>query len=189
MAIKGLRGFRFVELTNDEETGTTYATEITKLIGARNIDMKPVLAEGELYGDDQVLESESALTAIDVTIDMTGLPLSTRAKLTGQKFENGVLKENKDAEAPNIAFGFIAPKSVGEFRYVWLLKGKMKPLEDSAKTREDKIEYQTPTANLRFIPRISDGYIRFIADTDDDPAITETQFFTTAFLKNGTVAA
>ena len=84
MAIKGLRGFRFVELTEDTETATTYATEITKLVGARNIDMKPVLAEGELYGDDQVLESESAITAVDVTIDLTGLPLATRAKLTGQ---------------------------------------------------------------------------------------------------------
>lgn len=189
MAIKGLRGFRFVELTEDTKIATTYADEITELVGARNIDMKPVLAEGELYGDDQVLESESALTAIDVTIDMTGLPLSTRAKLTGQKFENGVLKENKDAEAPEIAFGFIAPKSGGGFRYVWLLKGKMKPLEESAKTKEDKIEYQTQTANLRFTPRISDGYIRFIADTDEASTPTETQFFATAFLKDGTVVA
>lgn len=188
MAIKGLRGFRFVQLTKDDETGTEYENQITKLIGARNIDIKPVLAEGELYGDDQVLDSESSISAVDVSIDLADLPLEDRAKLLGQTYENGVLIENKDATPPEIAFGFAAPKSGGGFRMVWLLKGKMKPLEESAKTKEDKIEYQTQVANFKFTPRLSDGHIRFIADTDEEGAPTEEEFFATEFLKEGKIA-
>lgn len=187
MAIKGLRGFRYVPLTQDDETGATYDTEITKLVGARNISISPQLAEGALYGDDQLLESESAISSIEVEIELTDLPLKERAELTGQKYENGVLKENKDATPPEIAFGFMAPKSGGGFRMVWLLKGKMKPMEEGAQTQEDSIEYQSSTVTFEFMPRVYDGALKYTADTDEESAPTEEQFFSVAFLKDGTV--
>lgn len=190
MAIKGLRGFRYCLLSKDDETGVEYATDITKMVGARNISMSPQLAEGQLYGDDQLLESESTLAAIEVEIELAELPLKQRAELTGQTFENGVLKENKDGVSPEIAFGFMAPKSQtggGGFRMVWLLKGKMKPMEDGAQTKEDGIEYQPSTATFEFMPRVYDGQYRYIADSNEEGAPTEEQFFTTEFLKDGVV--
>lgn len=187
MAIKGLRGFRYVPLTSDDVDSTVYSEQITKLVGARNINMTPNIAEGMLYGDDQLQESESSITSIEVSMDMTDLPLKQRAELTGQKYENGVLKENKDAEAIEVAFGFQAPKSGGGFRMVWLLKGKIKPLEESAQTKEEDIDYQTQEATFVFTPRLSDGELRFIADTDAEEAPTEEQFFDVAFLEDATV--
>ena len=153
MAIKGLRGFRYCILDEDTEENLTYATEITKLAGARNISMAPEIAEGKLHGDDMLMESESVLDSIEVEIELTDLPLQQRAELTGQTYENGVLKENKDADAPEIAFGFMAPKSPksgGGFRMVWLLKGVAKPLEEEMSTKEDDIEYQPQAVAFTF---------------------------------------
>lgn len=192
MALKGLRNFVVCELEKDDETGTTYATEIRRLKGARNVNMSPQLAEGELRGDDQLLESESSVSAIEVGIELASLTLEEEAFLTGNKYEGGVLKENKDAVPPEIAFGFMAPKSKtggGGFRMVWLLKGTAKPTDEDITTKEDNVEFQTPTLDFIFAPRLSDGELRFKADTNEEGAPTPEQFFTAAFLNNGEVGA
>lgn len=188
MALKGLRNFVVVEIEKDDETGTVYATETKRLIGARNISMSPQLAEGALYGDDQLLESESSVSSIEVGFELASLSLEDEAFLTGNKFENGILKENKDATPPEIAFGFMAPKSKtggGGFRMVWLLKGTAKPTDEEIATKEDSIEFQTPTLDYVFMPRLSDGEFRFKADTKEEGAPTPEQFFTSEFLKKG----
>ena len=188
--IKGLRNFVYCKVEKDDETGTTYATEVKKLTGARNVSITPQLAEGALYGDDQLLESESAISAIDVSIEVASLTLEQEAELTGNEIENGVLKVNKDAVAPEIAFGFMAPKSKtggGGFRMVWLLKGTAKPLSEEMATKEDNITFQTPTIDYTFTPRLSDGEIMFKADTNMENAPTEEQFFTPEFLKEGKI--
>lgn len=188
MAITGLRGFRYCIIEKDDETSLSYSKEIKRLIGARSVKISPKTDTGELHGDDQLLETASSLGAIDVEIDITELGLKERSELLGYKYENGVLKENKDFNPPEIAFGFMAPKSPksgGGFRMVWLLKGKMEPLDEEAKTKEDKIEFQTPKAKFKFMPRINDGHYKFTADTDIEGAPTEKEFFTVGFLEKG----
>lgn len=189
MAIKGLRGFRYCILSEDTEEILTYSEEIIKIAGARNISMAPEIAEGKLHGDDMLMESESVLDSIEVEIELTDLPLKQRAELTGQTYENGVLKENKDADAPEIAFGFMAPKSPksgGGFRMYWLTKGAAKPLEEEMTTKEDDIEYQPQAVAFTFMPRVHDGEYRFIADTSEEGAPKEDEFFSVDFLQTGT---
>lgn len=185
MAIKGLRGFRFCVLKSDTEEKLEYEELIKKLVGARNIKMSPKTSSGELRGDDGLLAVESAIDSIEVEIDIAELTLEERAILTGQKFVNGVLKENKDGKAPEIAFGFMAPLSSGGMRMKWLLKGKVEPLEEEAKTKEDKIEFQTQKIKIKFMPRIHDGEFAYTVDSSEDIAITEEEFFSIAFLKTG----
>ncbi len=190
--LKGLRNFVYCKLEKDDETGTTYATDVKKLKGARNVSITPQIAEGTLYGDDQLLEEESSIASLDVSIEVANLTLEEEADLTGNKLKDGVLKENKDAVAPEIALGFMAPKSQmggGGFRMVWLLKGTAKPLTEEMSTKEDNIEYKTPTIDYTFTPRLSDGEIKFKADTKAEGAPTPEQFFTAAFLNNGEVGA
>lgn len=187
MAIKGLRGFRYCKLTEDTESTLTYDTAIKKLIGAKNIKISPKVNTGELYGDDQLLETSVAIGAIEVEIDVAELTLQERAELLGYKFENGVLKETKDFNPPFIAFGFEAPKSNGSTRMKWLLKGKAEPLEEEGKTQEDKVEFQIQKVKLKFMPRINDGESAYTSDTDVENAPTAAQFFTTTFLKGGSI--
>lgn len=189
MAIKGLRGFRYCKLTTDNESTLTYNEVIKKLVGARNIKISPKVNTGELYGDDQLLETASAVGAIEVEIDVTDLTLEERADLLGYEFANGVLTETKDFNPPFIAFGFEAPKSNGGTRMKWLLKGKAEPLEEESKTQEDKVEFQTQKVKLKFMPRVNDGKPAHTADTDLEGAPTSAQFFTTDFLKTGKVGS
>lgn len=190
--ITGLRNFVICEIEKDDEKGTVYSDEIMKLTGARSISIEPQLSEGTLYGDDQILESESSVTAINVSINLANLTLEEEAFVTGAKLENGVLKNSKDDTPPNLALGFMAPKSKtsgGGYRMVWLLKGTAKPLSEEMKTKEDNIEYQTPTIDYLFTPRLSDGQFRYKADTNSETGIDVEKFFTSEFLKEGTIIA
>ncbi len=185
MAIKGLRGFRYCKITEDTESTLTYDTNIKKLTGARNIKISPKVNTGELYGDDQLLETECAIGAIEVEVDVAELTLEEQADLLGYEYSNGVLKESKNFNPPYISFGFEAPKSNGATRMQWLLKGKAEPLEEEGKTKEDKIEFQTQKIKLKFMPRINDGRPKFKADTDLEGAPTIEEFFSVNFLKTG----
>ncbi|MGG7163792.1 major tail protein [Clostridium ihumii] len=189
MAIKGLRNFRYVKLTKDTKDELEYDTKIKQLVGAQSIKISPKTNSAELYGDDQLLETVTALGAIEVEIDVAELKLEERADLLGYKIENGVLVENKDATATEIAFGFEAPKSKSDneqeaFRMVWLTKGKAEPLEEEGKTGEDKIELQTQKVKFKFMPRINDGVYKLTADTDLTGAPTQEEFFKQEFLKS-----
>ncbi|NFV48090.1 phage tail protein [Clostridium botulinum] len=183
--LTGLRGFRVVELTKDEDGATEYGKDIKKLIGARHIKVTPKSASAELYGDDQLLESTSAVGVIDVEIDLAELPLELRAFFRGNTYKDGVLLENKTDTAPKIALGFIAAKSQKGDRLVWLTKGTSEPIEDENKTKTDKIDYQTQKMKFKFMPRISDGLYKITADTDLEKAPKEEEFFTVDFLKTG----
>lgn len=186
MAIKGLRGAKLVELKKDDGSGVKYGEEIVDLTGATNVSMTPQIAEAAMHGDDQLLEMESALTAIDVGFELASLTLEQQAFLTGQKIVNGVLVENKDAVPPEVAFGFLAPLSNtggGGNRRIWLLKGRAKPLEESAKTKEDNVEFQKPTINFTFMPRIYDGNFRLKSDSNVEGSPKDSEFFSVAFLE------
>lgn len=190
MAIKGLRNFRYVKLTTDDNTTVEYDTTIKKMIGAKSIKIAPKVDSAELYGDDQLLETASSLGAIEVEIDVSDLTLEERADLLGYKYENGILIEDKDFKPAEIAFGFEAPKSKSKtateaFRLVWLTKGKAEPLEEEGKTKEDKIDFQTQKVKLKFMPRIKDGIYKITSDTDETGAPTAAEFFTVEFLKTG----
>lgn len=184
MAIKGLYGFRYCKLTEDSEATLTYDTLIKKLVGARNIKISPKTNTGELYGDDKLLETETAIGALEVEIDVAELTLQEQADILGYAFENGVLKEGR-FNPPYIAFGFSAPKSNGGVRNTWLLKGKAEPIEEEGKTKEDKIDFQTQKVKLKFMQRINDEQAKFKSDTDLEGAPTESEFFSTEFLKTG----
>lgn len=185
MAIKGLRGFRYCKITEDTESTLTYDSSIKKLTGARNIKISPKVNTGELYGDDQLLETDSAIGAIEVEVDVAELTLEEQADLLGYEYENGVLKESKNFNPPYVSFGFEAPKSNGGTRMQWLLKGKAEPLEEEGKTKEDKIEFQTQKIKLKFMPRVHDGRPKFKSDTDLTGAPTVEEFFSVDFLKTG----
>lgn len=189
MSLTGLRGFRMVKLTEDSEGTLTYDEEIKKLTGAKNVKISPKADTAENYGDDQLLETETAMSAIEVEIEVADLTLEEYAFVTGYSFENGIVKETKEFKPPYIAFGFEASKSSGvASRNVWLVKGKCEPPEFEGKTKEDKVEFQSAKLKFKFMPRVHDGVSKYKADTDGTTAVTSDKFFTTTFLKTGKTA-
>lgn len=185
MALKGLRRFVFVVLKEDEEGKIEYENEITSLKGARDIKVVPKTATAELYGDDQLLEMDSSVSSVDVDMDLAGLPIKVQSTIWGHKYQNGILIKNKYDKPAKIALGYIAKKSTGGDKFVWLLKGQAEPLSLESKTQGDKIEYTTTKIKYKFMPRIFDGNYQFDADTDEKDALKLEEFFTVDVLKTG----
>ena len=73
---------------------------------------------------------------------------------------------------------------------IWLVKGTASAgTDEEFNTKEDSIEYGTPTMDFTFTPRLSDGELRFKADTNEEGAPDESAFFTVEFLQKGAVTA
>ncbi|KAB2953721.1 phage tail protein [Heliorestis acidaminivorans] len=167
MAQVGLKDLHFALLIEDSQGNLTYEAP-EPLIGAINATINPTVNSQELYADDQLWESVSALGKIDVEIETADLPLQARAKIGGHSIENGVLIEKATDLAPYLALGFKSLKSNGAYRYLWLLKGTAEPMAEDYSTKADSIDHKTPKLKLTFMPRAHDGQWKHTADEDND---------------------
>ena len=97
--------------------------------------------------------------------DMTSFLLGTTVDT------NGVEVENASDEAPYVACGFKAARSDGSDDYVWLYKGKFAPGDQTYHTKEQgTVNWQTPTLNGKFGPRICDKGIKARVNSEDQAA-------------------
>lgn len=167
MAQIGLKDLHYAILTEDSKETLAYETP-QLLTGAINATINPTVNTQEIYADDQLWESVSALGKIDVEIETAELPLSIRAKLGGHTIENGVLIEKSTDVAPHVALGFKSLKSNGKNRFVWLLKGVAQPMAEDYSTKKDNVEHKTPKLKLTFMPRAHDGQWKHTADEDSE---------------------
>lgn len=164
----GLRNIHYAVLTEDTTEALAYSA-IKEIPGAITANVTPNVNTQELYADDQLWESDSALGAVDVALEIADLPLEIRAELTGATLNlDGVLVEKADDAPPYIALGFASLKSTGKYQYVWLLKGRARPFSDEYETRKENVEHKTPTLDFHFMPRRKDAEWRHMADEDQN---------------------
>ncbi len=169
----GLRDIYVAKVTKDDGTGATYDTP-AKLERAISAKLTPKTSSENIYSDDSVEDVILAFEGVDVEIEVNQLTLTSRALLQGAKVVDGVLIENKNDLAPTLAFGFRSKKSNGNYRYVWLLKGKFEITADEYDTEAEKPQPKSAKLKGSFFSRDYDGNFRFIADDDEvgiDPAI------------------
>lgn len=179
MATVGLKDLHYALLTSDDETETTYEN-VKKIAGAITANMSTTYNTAELRADDGVAETAESKGITTVTLNTKDLPKEVKADLLGQTINNdGVLMENDGDRPPYVAIGFRSEKANGEFRHVWLYKGKFTLPEENYETKQETPAFQTPTLNGRFLSRKSDGERRAIVDSDDkdiDESIIENWF-------------
>ena len=173
MSQVGLRDLHVAILVEDDVEGVSYAAP-QRIAGAINATINPTVNTQELFADDQLWESISALGKIDVEVETAELSLETRAVLSGQTLVHGVLVETATTVVPHVALGFKSLKSNGSFRYVWLLKGVPQPMAEDFATKKDTVEHKTPKLRFTFMPRIYDQQWKHTAD-DDNIAFTEAE--------------
>lgn len=123
------------------------------------------------YADD--IESDVLYPdpEVNVTVETKELPLATQAKLLGREIDSkGVMVEKAGDQPPYFAMGFKSHKRNGKDRYVWFLKGRAKPMEETYRTMEGAtITRQTDKLEIAFIKRTYDGHVSYKVD-EDDPA-------------------
>lgn len=163
-AAVGLQDVYYAKLTKDDSTGSAYDTP--KLMApAITANVTPTVNSATLFGNDGPVITSNALGEITVEIGVADIPFDVYADLLGATVNaDGLLIDNADDEAPEVALGYKRTMSDGSFRYVWLLKGKFQIPTDEATTKQGDVAFQTPTITGTFLKRLSDGNWRFRAD-------------------------
>lgn len=160
----GLKEFTICKITTAADGAITYG-EAKVLERAVSAKITPKTSSDKVYSDDALEEIIATFDSIDVEIEVNNLSIESRAELQGAKMAHGVIVESTEDVAPEIALGFKSKKSNGEYRYIWLLKGKFELTEDQYETVADKPKVQSGTLKGTFGPN-KDGQFRIMADSD-----------------------
>lgn len=154
-------------LISDTKTSVAYEA-VEKFSEAMQIQVTPEVASGQLYGDGVKQSEISKLVGITLVIDATKVPINVRAKINGNKYENGVLTEHIDDKPPWIAFGYeVEQDEKNTSEYIWLLKGRAQPYASTVQQATENVNYSTDSVTINFVPREFDGEFRKTADSAD----------------------
>ena len=164
--IVGLEDVYYATLTSDASDGAVYGTPV-KITGAITANVKPNSSSATLFGDNAPLDTSSSLGNIELELSTADLPLEVQAALLGaDAVTTGILLSKSTDTPPWIALGFKGKKSNGNYRWVWLVKGKFRVQDDNYATQKDTVEYQPPTINGNFVAREYDKVWKKTADSD-----------------------
>ena len=163
----GLDNFHVARVLTDTAGGTTYdaAQRIINITQA-NINFNSGLST--FFADNGPAVAYSQLGEVDVTINIGDLTPAEYALLTGAtRTTEGVVELDTAANPPELAVGFRAMKSNGEYRYIWLMKGKFSVPNANHQTKEASVNFQQQELMYRGLSRISDSMVMRRVDSDD----------------------
>lgn len=189
-SIVGLKNFVIAPLLTDDAQEATYGA-VVPVTGAIDVSVTPNNADPNIqYADDvefDVLYPDPEITA---SVELTALPLDVQAEIGGHELDsNGVLVKAAGDTPPYYALGFKAERRDGADRYVWLLKGRAKPITEQFHTKEGAtITRQTGKVEFAFIKRTYDGQYQYSADVGQNGFTTgmAATFLATVYTKNAT---
>lgn len=143
MARIGLDKLTLWKITKDDQDGLTFERPM-HLGKAIKASIKPKVVSSELYGDDALAETYSAITGYDLSFDITDFPPAMQAKLLGYEVDsNGMVELSPDAEAPYFALAYRSALSEGGYSYHNLLKVRFEPTDEEFETRGQNVNFQT----------------------------------------------
>ncbi len=182
----GLQDIHYALLTKDDRTGVIYGTP-KLMLPAIQANITPTVNSATLFGNDGPVVTANALGEIEVEIGVADLPFAVQAELLGSTLTtDGLLIDNADDQAPEVALGFKRSMSDGSFRYTWLLKGKFQLPSEEAQTKQGTPSFQTPTIKGIFLKRMFDGHWRFRTDGNDPNAADRIASWFTEVPSEGT---
>lgn len=147
----GLKDLYFAVITEQEDGSETYGTP-KKMAGAMTAELSVATADGKLYVDDALKESDSEFANGTLKLGVDDLEQGVEVEVLGKTVDkNGVVWSGGEDNPPYIAVGFRAKKSGGRYRYIWLLKCRAKVPTEKYETKGESINYQTPEIELTFM--------------------------------------
>ena len=137
--------------TEDTVSAEPVYGEVVSAPGVMSININPNGAQETLFADDGPMETASTLGRIEVEIQKNELTVQNKADLLGHQIDakGGLVYGDSDV-SPWVAIGFRTLKSNGNYRYVWLYKGKFTEPEDANETKGDSINFQSDTISGQF---------------------------------------
>ena len=144
-----------------------------RIAPAVSASITPETSDDSFYADDIALISNRTISSITVELETADIPDEVQAKLLGLQIdENGVLHDNINAQAPQIALAFRSLKSNGKYKYVVLYRGAFGVGEDEYQTKEESATFQTTTISATFLPTVHNGDWR-VSVNEDSPSVKQ----------------
>ena len=189
----------YAPMTTEDTTEQppAYGT-VVKAPGVMSLNINPNGSQETLFADDGPMETATTLGKIDVEINKAELTPKNKADLLGHQIDTngGVVYGDSDVP-PWVAIGFRTLKSNGNYRYVWLYKGKFTDPEDNNETKGDSINFQTDTISGQFVKlnnqiTINNKLVRLWkyemdGDSDDAELNIMANWFKSVVMPNATV--
>lgn len=151
MAKVGLRYPVFAPITNENDGAMpTYGAGIV-MGHAISADLSFTRSQVKLYADDRVVESDNSITGGTVTMGTDDLTDEVQVAVLGTKEKTvtgGKEYEETGEAAPYGGFGYIRVQQLGgsiHFIGYWLYKVIFSAGDESAATKGETTEWQTPT--------------------------------------------
>lgn len=156
-----------------DTTGTLAYGEPFRIAPAVSASISPETSDDSFYADDIALISNRTISSITVELETADIPDEVQAKLLGLQIdENGVLHDNINAQAPQVALAFRSLKSNGKYKYVVLYKGAFGVGEDEYQTKEESATFQTTSITATFLPTVNNGDWR-VSVNEDSPSVQQ----------------
>ena len=164
----GLDMFYYAEVLDDDAVSLLYDTPV-RVNNLVSLTVSPNSESVPFFADDGPREVVSQIGEVDVSINVADLPPENYAFLVGADYDagTGVIDYSTEAAPPEVAIGFRAKKTNGEYRYMWLLKGRFGVPNMEHQTQEGSVNFQTQTINGKFMSRIHDNMVFRRVDSDD----------------------
>ena len=179
----GVDRLYYAKVLSDTEEGTVYGAPVW-MQGVNQIGYNPNVQTASWDADDGTYDSNSADGECQTTITVADLLPPIYADLLGLEIdENGMVVEGSGDNPPEVAIGFRSQKSNGQYRFVWILKGKFSKQQETYQTKGGSgITYQPMSIMHTAINRVYDGQKRHLLDSD-----AEGQTLTLAQLSSPTL--
>ena len=141
-----------IQTTEDTATTAPVYAVPKAAPGVMSVNINPNASQETLFADDGPMETATTLGKIDVEIKKNELTTENKADLLGHTIDgDGGLVYGDSDVPPFVAIGFRSLKSNGNYRYVWLYKGKFTDPEDQNETKGDSINFQADTIKGQFV--------------------------------------
>jgi len=183
MATIGLKELRYAVLDKNEKTAQIY--DLPGAIEAK-VDVPQEVAK--LYADDGLYKVKgSGVNEIKIELNIADLETEDKERILGVEVVDGIEKYGENTDPPYVAVTFKQATEGGSW-YFAALKGKFSVPATEGKTKEDKVEWTTPTVEGEFLSRKVEqkGYVYFLA-FDGHPSFSEEKFYEEVYgaLTNG----
>lgn len=163
----GLDNIHVAQITEDEDGKITYSAPV-RIAKAMEASITASQDTQTTFADDGVGEIISVFANAEVEFTVSDIGSDNYAMLLGkQKDSNGVVIDSANDLAPYFALGFRSLKSNGEYRMMWLYKGRFQPIDETYATRGDSADSQSQAVRGTFVKR-ADGKWRVRVDSDDE---------------------
>lgn len=133
-----------------------------------NVDVSKVVAEFSVFADNIAEISNSKPTSADLTVVVSSdIKPSVEAKLTGVKFENGLMIQGTDDQKPSFGIAYETVMDNGKVRKYFFTNCTISKNEQTNETVSDSINAQTYTFSVKAIPLPTTKELMFVMDEDD----------------------